>query len=82
MLSGGTQRRTLPRHRREEIKKLNMMFPRLKIEHTLCLFAPCIPQRESSNFSRYCMLSGGTKRRAIALLPTRAKKWNYYIKKQ
>ena len=36
MLSGGTQRRALPRHQSEEIEILNISFPRMGIEHKTC----------------------------------------------
>ena len=41
MLSGGTQRRALPRKQGEEMKLLNILFPRVGIEPTVCPACPC-----------------------------------------
>ena len=36
MLSGGNQRRALPRHQSEEIQILNISFPRVEMDLTTC----------------------------------------------
>ena len=39
MLSGTTQHRALPQHESEEIKTLNISFPRMRIERKTCRVA-------------------------------------------